>query len=602
MKTQSKLIHFLLSIALLVFASSCRTEEDLSIDPPAEETLEANTQTAALMQNVVMNDGSSDNIIDNASCLSIQFPVTVTVNGTTLQIDNEDDLDDVEDIFDEFDDDDDNIVISYPITIVLSDFTTVEINSDDELEDFVEDCFEDNFDDDDIECIDFQYPITASAFNENNELILSFTINNDFEMYNFIDDLDDYAAVTIDFPITVILANGTTQVVNNIQELAMVIEDADDSCDEDDDNDYDDDDCDNCTTDLVTDFITQCTDWYVDELERNDNDLEDNYIGYFFTFNADNTLLVAWDNGSQTQSGTWSATGSGNDIVFEINIPGFNDINDAWNLHEIENDDDDNELEFELRIGDDDELEFKNTCSGSGNVDDSNLVNALTSGDWYVTYFFDDTDETADFSDYVFNFATNNTATATNSVGSTNGAWSTVSGDTTPLGLILNFGTSIPLDELEDDWDVLEVTNDIIRLKDVSGGDGSEDFLTFERTPYNGGGTGNDNLINTLSDGLWFVASYTEDSDDQTTDYVGYELNFDSNGTVTASNGSTTNNGTWSVFNSGNEVMLNFGTAMPFQELNDDDWDVISSSDTEVVLQDVSGGGGGTDTLTLQKL
>ncbi|MHA7842714.1 MAG: hypothetical protein ACX93I_05295 [Winogradskyella sp.] len=602
MKTQSKLIHFLLSIALLVFASSCRTEEDLSIDPPAEETLEANTQTAALMQNVVMNDGSSDNIIDNASCLSIQFPVTVTVNGTTLQIDNEDDLDDVEDIFDEFDDDDDNIVISYPITIVLSDFTTVEINSDDELEDFVEDCFEDNFDDDDIECIDFQYPITASAFNENNELILSFTINNDFEMYNFIDDLDDYAAVTIDFPITVILANGTTQVVNNIQELAMVIEDADDSCDEDDDNDYDDDDCDNCTTDLVTDFITQCTDWYVDELERNDNDLEDNYIGYFFTFNADNTLLVAWDNGSQTQSGTWSATGSGNDIVFEINIPGFNDINDAWNLHEIENDDDDNELEFELRIGDDDELEFKNTCSGSGNVDDSNLVNALTSGDWYVTYFFDDTDETADFSDYVFNFATNNTATATNSSGSTNGAWSTVSGDTTPLGLILNFGTSIPLDELEDDWDVLEVTNDIIRLKDVSGGDGSEDFLTFERTPYNGGGTGNDNLINTLSDGLWFVASYTEDSDDQTTDYVGYELNFDSNGTVTASNGSTTNNGTWSVFNSGNEVMLNFGTAMPFQELNDDDWDVISSSDTEVVLQDVSGGGGGTDTLTLQKL
>ncbi|GAB4162372.1 MAG: hypothetical protein Tsb0033_21240 [Winogradskyella sp.] len=602
MRTRLKSIYFLASLALLIVTASCRTEEDLSIDPPAEETLVANTQTAALMQNVVMNDGSSDNIIDNASCLSIQFPVTVTVNGTTLQIDNEDDLDDIEDIFDEFDDDDDNIVISYPITIVLSDFTTVVINSDDELEDFVEDCFEDNFDDDDIECIDFQYPITAAAFNENNEQILSITINNDFEMYNFIDDLDEYAAVTIDFPITVILADGTTQIVNNIQELAMVIEDADDSCDEDDDNDYDDDDCDNCTTDLVTDFITQCTDWYIDELERNDNDLEDNYLGYFFTFNDDNTLLVTWDNGSQTESGTWSATGSGNEIVFEINIPGFNDINDAWTLHEIDNDDDDNELEFELRIGDDDELEFKNTCSGSGNVDDSNLVNALTSGDWYVTYFFDDTDETADFSDYVFNFATNNTATATNSSGSTNGAWSTVSGDTTPLGLILNFGTSIPLDELEDDWDVLEVTNDIIRLKDVSGGDGSEDFLTFERTPYNGGGTGNDNLINTLSDGLWFVASYTEDSDDQTTDYAGYELNFDSNGTVTASNGSTTNNGTWSVFNSGNEVMLNFGTAMPFQELNDDDWDVISSSDTEVVLQDVSGGGGGTDTLTLQKL
>ena len=29
--------------------------------------------------------------------------------------------------------------------------------------------------------------------------------------------------------------------------------------------------------------------------------------------------------------------------------------------------------------------------------------------------------------------------------------------------------------------------NDIIRLKDISGGDGSEDFLTFERTPFDGG-------------------------------------------------------------------------------------------------------------------
>lgn len=477
MRTRLKSIYFLASLALLIVTASCRTEEDLSIDPPTEQTLEANTQTAALMQNVVMNDGSSDNIIDNASCLSIQFPVTVTVNGITLQIEDEDDLDDIEDIFDEFDDDDDNIVISYPITIVLSDFTTVVINSDDELEDFVEDCFEDNFDDDDIECIDFQYPITASAFNENNELILSFTINNDFEMYNFIDDLDEYAAVTIDFPITVILADGTTQIVNNIQELAMVIEDADDSCDEDDDNDYDDDDCDDCTTDLVTDVLTQCSDWYIDGLERNDNDLEDNYTGYFFTFNNDNTVDVAWDNGTQTESGTWSASGSGNDIIFEIDIPGFDDINDAWNLHEIENDDDDDELEFELRIGDD-ELEFNNYCSSDNS---------------------------------------------------------------------------------------------------------------------------NDNLSNTLADGLWIVASYTEDTDDQTADYAGYELNFDSNGTVTASNGSTTNNGTWSVLNGGNEVMLDFGTDIPFLEFNDDDWDVISSSETEVVLQDVSGDGE-TDTLTLQKI
>ncbi|MEY8849628.1 hypothetical protein AB9K26_12485 [Psychroserpens sp. XS_ASV72] len=600
MKTQSKSIYLFLSLAIMLLIASCRTEDDLSIDPPADENIEADSAVAQLMSRTAFNDGSYDNIIDYASCVSVELPVTVTVNGIELTITDDSGYQDIEDIIDLFDDDVDSVVITYPITIVLSDYSTVMVNSDSELAALTVNCVGDNIDDDDIECIDFQYPITASAFDENNELILTITINNDNEMYNFIDDLDDYAAVTINFPITVIFADDSTQTINSIQELAMAIEDADDTCDEDDDNDFNDDDCDNCTTDLLSDTLTQCPNWYIDDLERNDDDLEDNYSGYLFSFNADNTVMVSWNNGAQTESGTWSASGSGNNISFDISIPGFDDVNDSWILHEIENDDDD-ELEVNFRIGDDDELEFKSNCSGNGNIDDSALVNALTNGDWYVTYFFDDTDETADFSDYVFNFASDNTATATDSSGSTNGIWASTSGDTTPLGLILNFGTSIPLDELEDDWDVLEVTNDIIRLKDISGGDGSEDFLTFERTPFEGG-NGNDDLVNILSDGLWIVASYIEDSDNQTGNYTGYELDFDSGGTVTASNGSNTNNGTWSVFSNGNEVMLDFGTDMPFQEFNDDDWDVISSSDTEVVLQDVSGGGGGTDTLTLQKL
>ncbi len=36
--------------------------------------------------------------------------------------------------------------------------------------------------------------------------------------------------------------------INNIAELQLAIENAEDTCDEDDDNDYNDDDCDNCTT------------------------------------------------------------------------------------------------------------------------------------------------------------------------------------------------------------------------------------------------------------------------------------------------------------------------------------------------------------------
>jgi hypothetical protein len=594
MKTFKPILLLVLGVVLTM--TSCRTEDDLAIDPPVEETIAANSTIANLMSRTASNDGSFDNIIDSASCLSVQLPVTVTVNGIELEINDEDGYEEIEDIIDLFDDDVDSVVISYPITVILADFSTVVVNSDTELAALAASCPNDNEDDDDIECIDFQYPITASIFDENNDLINSITINNDNDMYDFIDDLDEFAAVTINFPITVILADGTTQTINNIQELENAIEMADDTCDEDDDNDFDDDDCNNCTTNDLDTVFADCTEWTVDKLERNDNDLEDNYVGYTFEFNSDGTILV--NQGANTFNGTWVATGSGNGISVTINTTGLSDFNDTWNLHEIEQEP--GEVKVDLRLGDD-RLRFESDCTSGGTIDDTALVNALTNGDWYVTYFFDDTDETADFSDYVFNFASDNTATATDMSGTTNGAWSTTSGDDTELGLNLNFGTGIPLDELADDWDVLEVTNDIIRLKDISGGDGSEDFLTFERTPFDGG-SGNDDLETILIDGLWIVASYDEDGNDQTANYTGYELDFNMDGSVSASNGTNTNNGTWNVFSSGNQMALDFGTAMPFEEFNDDDWDVISVSDTEVTIQDVSGGGGGTDTLTLQKI
>ena len=221
-------------------------------------------------------------------------------------------------------------------------------------------------------------------------------------------------------------------------------------------------------------------------------------------------------------------------------------------------------------------------------MDDTALVNSLTMGDWYITYYFDDTDETTNYTDYVFNFASDGSATA-NLMGTiTNGFWNTSVGDQTALELNLNFGNTSPLDELAEDWDVLEVTNDIIRLKDVSGGDGSIDYLTFERNPSTGGST--NNLDTILSDGTWIVDSYTDDGTDETSDYTGYQLTFMSNGTVQATNG-TIINGTWNVQNAGNVLNLNF-SGIPFDEFNDD-WDVISVTATEVILQDVSGGNGG---------
>lgn len=592
MKLFRKNLVILLLLSLALF--SCRQEEMEIIEAPEEEVL-ANS-VANLLRRTATNDGSYDNILDGASCFNIKLPVTVIANGIEVVIETEDDIDIVEDIFDEFDDDTDTLEIIFPITIVLQDFTEVVINTQEELNAAAAQCPGDNEEDDDIECIDIQYPITASIFNQNNELIETIVITSDQELYTFLINIDPSTIVSFDFPITVILFDGTTVVVNNFIELESVITSAIDACDEDDDNDPNDDDCDNCTTQQLEDVLTGCTDWMIDKLERNDDDLEDVYVGYTFNFDSSGNLTVR-SNG-QTFNGTWSAAGTGNNIDVVISVPGLSDVNDTWNLHEIEQEP--GESQVDLRLGDD-RLRFESDCNtGGGGVDDTVLVNALTSGDWYVTYFFDDVDETTDYADFVFNFANNNTATATNSTGTTNGTWSTSAGDETALELNLNFGTDIPLDELADDWDVLEVTNDIIRLKDVSGGDGSVDFLTFERNPAGGGGGGGTSSLEAiLIDGIWLVASYTDDGDNQTGDYAGYDVDFTNMGTVSASNGTNTNNGTWQVLSGGNKLLLNF-TGIPFDEFNDD-WDVLMVSETRVELQDVSGGNGGTDVLIFEK-
>lgn len=359
MKTQIKITALLTLLVLLGF-TSCRTEEFESIQIAEENALQPNSVLANQLQRVAMNDGSKDNIIYNANCFNIQFPVTVTVNGIEITVNSDDDYDDIEDLFDEFDDDDDTLEINFPITIVLANHTQININSLNELEDFANTCNGENEIDDDIECLDFVYPINISIFNKTTEVITAVTINNDSELYFYIDDLDDDDddnLITFNFPLTLVLFDGSELSINSFNELDEALNLYGDDCDEDDDFDFNDDDCDNCSTDQLSNILTGCSDWIIDDLERNDNDLDDLYEGYVFNFLANGILTVT--NSGTTENGTWSASGEGNNIVVTLNVPNLNDINATWNLHEIELDD---ETSIDLEIDDDNELKFKSNC------------------------------------------------------------------------------------------------------------------------------------------------------------------------------------------------------------------------------------------------
>lgn len=111
------------------------------------------------------------------------------------------------------------------------------------------------------------------------------------------------------------------------------------------------------------------------------------------------------------------------------------------------------------------------------------------------------------------------------------------------------------------------------------------------------------NSANRIQQGNWKVTLYNDSNKDETTHFIGYVITFSNNGMVSASKNGTAINGTWSIGNddSTQKLLLNFGEVAPFDELTDD-WHIIEQTDNIIRLEDVSGGNGGTDLLTIEKI
>ncbi len=315
---------FIFSLLSVFLFTSCQ-EEIIEITNPTEETvIQPDSNLATLMRNTATNDGSADNIIDYANCISVVLPVTVTVNGVTITIESVENYQTIEDLFDVSDVDVDSVEIHFPITIILSDYTAVVIENQDQLEVYVAACHDENEDDDDIECIDFQYPISISVYDTMYQVIETVTIANDEALYHFTMSLEDGVLASLNFPVTMILSNGDTVTVQNNQELEAVIEDAMDDCDEDDDNDWDD----HCPQEYLEELLLECH-WIAS------TDLFSNVVSDNFFFNEDGTLVIrSGVSGNVVSEGTWefgtSASGDLSLSIQQIDVAPYDALNHEW--------------------------------------------------------------------------------------------------------------------------------------------------------------------------------------------------------------------------------------------------------------------------------
>ena len=120
------------------------------------------------------------------------------------------------------------------------------------------------------------------------------------------------------------------------------------------------------------------------------------------------------------------------------------------------------------------------------------------------------------------------------------------------------------------------------------------------------------NIKNTVTSENWQITSFIDSGVDETNDYAGYNFNFNANGTLAVVNLNEIINGTWSITddsnsdddsNDSNDIDFNifFSSPVNFNDDLTDDWDIVSYSATKIELIDISGGNGGTDTLTFER-
>ena len=124
-------------------------------------------------------------------------------------------------------------------------------------------------------------------------------------------------------------------------------------------------------------------------------------------------------------------------------------------------------------------------------------------------------------------------------------------------------------------------------------------------------------MIEIATNGTWRVRYFFDTDKDETSNFSGYIFTFGTDGKLTATKSTTTVTGDWSVLdddsnsssdddgNSSDDDDFNIFFPVPessdFEELNDD-WDIISVTANKIELTDVSGGNGGTDFLTFEKM
>lgn len=163
-----------------------------------------------------------------------------------------------------------------------------------------------------IVCIDFIYPFTLLIYNENEEVIGTYSLGGDEEFSAFLETLSSGQAISISYPIKTTLADGTEFIVNNNDQLKTAI----DSC-------------------AREELISLCSGlfggdptcvWQVPFSVNGDT----SYSSGVFSANMDGTIKFHYNG--QNYNGTWTFLYVKDEFQININLGGTSAVAQYWNF------------------------------------------------------------------------------------------------------------------------------------------------------------------------------------------------------------------------------------------------------------------------------
>ncbi len=306
----------IIAIAALSFLGmSCETEERTMNSAP-ENNLVGNIALTGKLMRMAQSPTAIDNFIDGSGCFAIQFPYSVVANGEAVTLDSEAGYQEVRDILDASAAGTDEVIINFPVDVTYANYTEATIATQAAFNEAIANCTGSV----ELSCMELTYPIGINTYNSQNQLADSFDLGSKRALFEILDNLEAYDAVTLNYPINFIAPDGTVLAIGSNQQLEAAIDTYTDEC-----------------LALLNpapgpnlqDVIAEGT-WYVSHY-FSFSDQTATYQDYDLTFNTDSTIGVT---GPDPQTGTWNntATGSIHQMGFTFTGTGLEGIEGLWTV------------------------------------------------------------------------------------------------------------------------------------------------------------------------------------------------------------------------------------------------------------------------------